>query len=530
MIIIYQVVPRLYGNTTCVNLPYGSIRQNGCGKMNDFTTEELQRIRDLGFTHVWYTGLLAHATCTDYSASGIPPCHHATVKGRAGSPYAVRDYYDIDPDLAINVDERLTEFRQLVVRTHAAGLKFVMDFVPNHLAREYKSVMKPAEVEDFTDKNFYVLPGTTLGGEINWGGYVETPAKATGNDCFTPSPTRNDWYETVKLNYTDHDTWEKMLHILLYWASQGVDAFRCDMAEMVTVDFWHWATAEVRKQHPHVSFIAEVYNPQQYRNYLHHGGFDYLYDKVGLYDTLHRIVSGAQSAIDITRCWQQHEDILHHLLHFMENHDEQRIASLFFAGDARKAIPAMIVSACMSASPLMVYAGQELGEPGMDEEGFSGRDGRTSIFDYWSVDTLRRRMQGNLTEAELRLQSFYQRLLRLCNESSALREGGFYDLQYANSSRGTLFNEHRQYVFLRKSDTQLLLVVVNFDGEDARCGVSIPQHAFDHLHLEARTKAEACDLLSGHTSHLDFVPEAPIMLEVPAYGGVIMEIKNQTDS
>ncbi len=523
MIVIYQVLPRLYGNVAHVNLPYGSIRQNGCGKMNDFTAGELLRIRELGFSHVWFTGLLAHATCTDYSAHGIPSCHHATVKGRAGSPYAIRDYYDIDPDLAQHVDERLAEFRQLVKRTHEAGLKFVMDFVPNHLAREYKSVMKPAGVEDFTDRNFHVLPGTTLGGEINWNGYVETPARATGNDCFTPSPTRNDWYETVKLNYTERDTWEKMCHILLYWAAQGVDAFRCDMAEMVTVDFWHWATSEIRKRYPQIVFIAEVYDPQQYRNYLHYGGFDYLYDKVGLYDTLRGIVSCGQSALGITRCWQQQEDICGHMLHFMENHDEQRVASSFFAGDARKAFPAMIVSACMSSSPLMVYAGQELGEPGMDEEGFSGRDGRTSIFDYWSVDSLHRRLQGKLTAEEERIQYFYQRLLRQCSESSALCEGSFFDLQYANVE-GSLFDEHRQYAFLRKSDSQLLLIVVNFDREDVRRGVRVPQHAFDYLRLDARYETNARDLLSDQSIFLDFMPETPIMLDVPAYGGVMLEI------
>ena len=147
-ITIYQVLPRLYGNTVTLNKNNGTLSENGCGKMNDFDARRLKRIKDMGFTHIWYTGLIEHATKTDYSAFGIARDNAEVVKGNAGSPYAIKDYYDIDPDLAVNVPERMKEFEQLVERTHRSGLKMIMDFVPNHVARHYHSDSKPAGVKD----------------------------------------------------------------------------------------------------------------------------------------------------------------------------------------------------------------------------------------------------------------------------------------------------------------------------------------------------------------------------------------------
>ena len=422
-IIIYQVFTRLFGNsnTRCKN--NGSISENGCGKLADFTAKALSEIKNLGATHIWYTGIIEHATQTNYSRYGIRPDHPAVVKGKAGSPYAIKDYYDVDPDMANSIPDRMKEFENLVKRSHKAGLKVIIDFVPNHVARQYHSDAKPEGVIDLGENdnkdvafspnnNFYYIPGQQLQGEIDLHmnapeAYVENPAKATGNDKFDAWPGRNDWYETVKLNYgVDYmngrwghfdpvpDTWQKMLDILLFWAAKDIDGFRCDMAEMVPVEFWGWAIPQVKEQFPHIIFIAEVYNPYEYRNYIFNGHFDYLYDKVGLYDTLRALTCGHESATNIPFRWQSLNGIEKNMLNFLENHDEQRIASDFFAGNAFKAIPAMVVSACMNTNPVMIYFGQELGEPGMDEEGFSGRDGRTTIFDYWTVDTIRRWRNG----------------------------------------------------------------------------------------------------------------------------------------
>ncbi|MBF0944884.1 MAG: alpha-amylase [Alloprevotella sp.] len=563
---IYQIFTRLYGACQPANnLPNGTIADNGVAKFNEFTADTLQRIKDYGFTHVWFTGVLEHATQTNYTRYGIHLDHPWIVKGRAGSPYAIKDYFDVDPDLAEDVPNRMAEFEALLERTHKAGLKFVIDFVPNHVARSYHSDAAPKGFEDlgagddeelaFTPRNnFYYCWGEPLHTEnfieAEQGGvpYLEYPAKATGNDVFHAWPNRNDWYETVKLNYgVDYNgggaqhfdpipsTWQKMTDILLFWASKGVDAFRCDMAEMVPVAFWHYAIAQVKAKYD-VQFIAEVYNPNEYRNYIHHGGFDYLYDKVGLYDTLRAVICQHTSAAAITNAWQNTDDIKEHMLYFLENHDEQRIASDFFCGDAQKAIPGLVVAACMGNNPLMIYAGQEIGEKGMDAEGFSGKDGRTTIFDYWSVPSLRKLSSIShslksknspnlvLTGKELSLYQDYQHILRLRNENQALSEGLFYDLMYVNYDGTEGFDCHRQYAFLRKTKDELLFCVANFSDNAIKCGVRIPAHAFDFLSIPSG-EYSAIDLISGVESTIALFPEACTQIKVRANNAILLSVK-----
>ena len=558
-IIIYQVFTRLFGNNNTRLKKNGSFDENGCGKMADFTTKALTEIKNLGATHIWYTGVIEHASQNNYNRYGIRPDHPAVVKGKAGSPYAIRDYYDIDPDIANSIPDRMKEFENLVKRSHKAGLKVIIDFVPNHVARQYHSDAKPEGVVDLGENddntvafspqnNFYYIPGEQLQGNIDLHmyapeAYVEMPAKATGNDKFDAWPSVNDWYETVKLNYgVDYmngrwghfdpipDTWKKMLDILLFWAAKDIDGFRCDMAEMVPVEFWGWAIPQVKEQFPNIIFIAEVYNPHEYRNYIFNGHFDYLYDKVGLYDTLRALTCGHESATNIPFRWQSLSGIEKHMLNFLENHDEQRIASEFFAGNPFKAIPAMVVSACMNTNPVMVYFGQEFGEAGMDEEGFSGRDGRTTIFDYWTVDTIRRWRSGGkydgklLTQAEKKLQSFYSTLLNLCNKEKAIREGEFFDLTYANLE-GVVFNEHRQYAFFRKAGKELLFIVVNFDEKPAAPCVKIPTHAFDYLGILFKDAYKAKDLLTGNTETLVMAPDQCTQILIEGFGAKILKIK-----
>ena len=555
--LIYQIFTRLYGNhSQGKNVPNGTIEQNGCAKLNDISLAQLNRISSYGFTHVWFTGLIEHATQTDYSSYGILADHPAVVKGRAGSPYAIKDYYDIDPDLATDVNKRMKEFEQLLKRTHQAGLKLVIDFVPNHVSRQYQSDVAPKGVrglgeDDDTSKcfspqnNFYYLEGQTLHTDFDTERrapqpYREYPAKATGNDCFSAWPSRNDWYETVKLNYgIDYQggrqayfdsipsTWTKMTDILLFWAKKGVDAFRCDMAEMVPAEFWAYATSKVKKAFPKVQFIAEVYNPAEYRRYIS-SGFDYLYDKVGLYDTLRAIITEGRSASCITGCWQSIDDIRDHMLNFLENHDEQRIASAFFAGDAKKTLPALVVSAMMGNNPFMVYAGQEIGEAGMEAEGFSGMDGRTTIFDYWRVGSLNKltsvHIDKKLTTEEAQLYRYYKRVLTLCKSEAALNDGVFYDLQYANYTRDTGYNCDRQYAFIRKSQKgQTLLVIANFDAHAVHVGVRIPEHAFSFLSLKPGMTSSV-DLLSGNLQTIELKQDCPTYVEVPAYGAVVLQI------
>ena len=556
--IIYQVFTRLFGNDKTACIPHGNKTGNGCGHFADFTQKALTEIQKLGATHIWYTGVIAHATQTDYTSYGIPSDHPAIVKGKAGSPYAIKDYYDVDPDLATKPEKRMKEFQNLIYRTHDAGLKVIIDFVPNHVARQYKSASRPEGVKDLGEEddqnlsfspqnNFYYIPGQPFHPDFDLQGsapvpYEECPAKATGNDNFSPSPGRNDWYETIKLNYgIDYcngggrhfdpipSTWFKMRDILLFWAGKGIDGFRCDMAEMVPCEFWGWAIPQVKEQHPELIFIAEVYNPNEYRNYIFNGHFDYLYDKVGLYDTLRAVTCGYGSATAITNCWQSVDDIQPHMLNFLENHDEQRIASDFFAGDARKALPALLVSACMNTNPMMIYFGQELGERGMDSEGFSGRDGRTTIFDYWSVDTIRRWSNHGrynlhlLNDKEKELRSFYQHVLNLCREEKAISHGAFFDLMYANKGNW-LMNEHRQYVFIRKYENEVLLVLVNFDNMPVHLSVNIPYHAFEYLRIPEYKTVQATDLLSGKDETISFASDKPVAVDLPEWGGKILKM------
>lgn len=553
--IIYQVLPRLFGNSKTTNKPHGSIAENGCGKFNDFTPKALKEIKALGATHIWYTGIIEHATQTDYTAYGIRKDHPAVVKGKAGSPYAIKDYYDVDPDLAVDVPNRMGEFEALIERTHQAGMKVIIDFVPNHVAREYYSDARPDGVQDLgagdakdknfaQNNNFYYLPNQPFNPLFDIQGYKEYPAKVTGNDQFTASPGIHDWYETVKLNYgVDYlngkrqhfypvpDTWQKMLDILLFWAGKKIDGFRCDMAEMVPVEFWQWAINRVKEQFPALIFIAEVYNPQEYRNYIFNGAFDYLYDKVGMYDLLRNIVCHHHPASQITQAWQALSGIENHMLHFLENHDEQRIASDFFAGNAWTIIPALIVSAMLTKAPFMLYAGQELGEPGMDAEGFSGLDGRTTIFDYWGVKSLqdwsdKGKFDGKLLSDEQQaLRALYQKLLNLSLSEPAIAKGKMYDLQYANFNNPT-YNTEKHVAFFRQYKQEIILIVVNFDHTPSEISVHIPQEAFEYLALDASSKITWQDLMDeSYQLFLNSFANNQVEISVPAHTGRILKLK-----
>lgn len=553
--IIYQVFPRWFGNTNTKPVRNGSLEENGVGKFSDFTPLALSKIKELGTTHIWYTGVIEHATQTDYTAYHIQKDHRAVVKGKAGSPYAIKDYYDIDPDLADHVENRMEEFEALVARTHDAGMKVIIDFVPNHVARQYHSDAQYNFIEelgqnDNTSKafdpnnNFYYIPGQPLTlpftNDDEGLGYSEFPAKATGNDRFDAFPNCNDWYETVKLNYgvdylngrSKHfdpipNTWHKMLDILRFWASKQIDGFRCDMAEMVPVEFWEWAIPLVKKDYP-VIFIAEVYNPAEYRNYIFNGHFDYLYDKVGLYDTLRAVICGQAPASNIPACWQSLEGIQSHMLNFLENHDEQRLASDFFAKDPSAGISGLMVSALMNTNPMMIYSGQELGERGMDEEGFSGLDGRTTIFDYWSVSTLRNWKNGGkydggkLTEKQKQLRQQYAAILNIAKNEPAITQGSFFDLMYTNE-KNRFFNNRNQYAFLRKHKNEVILVVANFTHSEQNVWVNIPEDAFKALDIKDNEAAMLKDLLTGTETISTLTTAWPFKEKLEACSGKVLK-------
>lgn len=496
--IIYQLLLRVFGNSNPNCVSNGSLILNGTGKFSDINQEVFNHLKSLSVSHIWFTGVIEHATKSDFTSYGIPKDNPDIIKGEAGSPYAIKDYYDVNPYLADNPSKRMQEFESLIEKTQNQGFKVIIDFVPNHLAREYKSDSAPDGVINFGESdnpdhfsaqnNFYYLPKETY---IN-GSYKETPAKASGNDCFTAYPSINDWYETVKLNYgvdymngcTKHfnpipKTWSMMYDILRFWCNKGIDGFRCDMAEMVPVEFWDWCLSKIKAEFPNVIFIAEVYNPAQYYSYLNTGKFDYLYDKVGLYDTLKYISQGHQSASSVTNCWQSLGDMQPSMLNFLENHDEQRIASDFNLKDAYKAIPSLVVSLMLNTSPFMIYFGQEVGESGMLSEGFSGTDGRTSIFDYCSAPSVVRLLSGTNSDSEQTLLSIYKKYFEFAIQEKAIKEGFTFDLQYANYNN-PYFDSNKCFVFARKEkdSAKTFIIAVDFSQSIKEARVNLPEHFF----------------------------------------------------
>ena len=538
-IIIYQMLPRLWGNIGGENIKNGTLKDNGCGKFSSIDTISLEYLRSLGVSHVWYTGIIRHATAED--SDGCTPSSADWVKGRAGSPYSITDYYDVNPYLADEPENRMEEFHKLVERTHAAGLKVIIDFVPNHVARDYGrfAAAHPAptgmaalgESDDksvhWKDSNdFFYYPGIPLALPIQNQTYMEMPAMASGNS-YTSSPGVNDWYDTIKLNYCDShtETWEKMYDIVNFWAGQGVDGFRCDMVELVPQAFFKWLISRIKKDRPDLLFVAEVYQKTLYSKYIREIGFDLLYDKSGIYDTLRAIVeknakdSGVpvedwQSAKRITWNWQSLGDLQPYMLNFLENHDEQRFASDFFGCDARNSYAALYTALYMNNAPFMLYAGEEVGERGMDNEGFSGRDGRTSIFDWWAPSSLTRLykyIHGEkkaLTHEEETMLDTYRKALKFAAEDNAVSKGTFYDLCYCNyASDG--FNPDRHFAFLRDFEDETLLIVCNFSKNDADMKISIPEHAFNWMKMPESEEF-------NHTT--------PVSVHVPATNGVIIKL------
>src|SRR5574344_162615 len=534
--IIYQILTRAFGNSNLKCVSGGSLNVNGCGKFNDITPQRLQEIKKLQISYIWYTGIIEHSTKTDYSSYGIRKDNPQIVKGEAGSPYAIKDYYDVDPDLAVDIERRMDEFCALVDRTHHAGMKVMIDFVPNHLAREYFSDHLPIDCENFgendtialsfsKDNNFYYL----INKKFNTSNiihtqkqtYFESPVKVTGNDLFSDTPSSNDWYDTVKLNYGINPadgnkqftpfpkTWEMMLDVLEFWASKGIDGFRCDMVGMVPVEFWAWAIEMMKERYPGIIFIGELYEKELYGSYINEGGFDYLYDKSGLYDCLNRLSlyytakrfkeAGEMPITNsITANWQSVDRIQNRLLNFLENHDEQRLASDFNLGNPFLALSELTVSLMLNRAPFLLYNGQEYGEKV-----------KTSIFDYCSIPAIVNACNNNLNSYQIELYNIYLKLLFISINESAIRDGDLYDLQYANktsSVESTCFNPNSMYTFIRRTrktfndsapKIEMILCTVDFTQQSSRVKIMLPDDLFKSWNIAPGSCFDEIDLVGN---------------------------------
>ena len=533
--VIYQLMVRTFGNIFETRKTNGTLAENGCGKFNDIAPAALTSLKDMGFTHLWLTGVLEQASGTSFP--NRPADDPDILKGIAGSPYAIKDYFDVCPDYAVEPDKRLDEFKSLLDRCGKHGFKVIIDFVPNHVARSYHSDVRPDLSFGEGDKrgvffdrenHFYYLQPDHPGG----GAPLKLPTagrpgcdglfapettfgRVTGNNVISWSPSINDWYETVKLNYghdfthgraTSHlpgpaaapadvpKTWRTMDEILGYWQAMGVDGFRCDMAHMVPMEFWRWVVKRCRSRNPDVFFSAEAYDNDPAKltdghvlDELLDAGFDAVYDDPS-YDVLEGIYDSGKWANDLDPLTFT-GDRFHKSLRYAENHDEVRLASPKEWGGLGMKVgkPVSAVLFSMGRGAVMLYHGQEVGEPAAGEEGFGGDDARTTIFDYWSMPEFTKWLNGGkydggrLSDEQKSLRDWYGKLIR-ATQCRAFTAGEFYGLNHANRdnpSFGRVGDEsasgHWLYAFLRcdAKSGQVFLVIANFHGSKTLRGVKI---------------------------------------------------------
>lgn len=529
--VIYQLVVRYFSNTTTTNTQNGTIQQNGCGKFNHITTTAINAIKDLGVTHIWLTGVLRQATMTDYAGNdpqlpdiNLPADDPDIVKGRAGSFYAIRDYFDVCPDYAETPANRLQEFDALVARIHAAGLKVVIDLVPNHVARSYDSVVNPAmnfgSTDDKTEffkpetNNFFYLVdppgqalslsrpasfnpvGVTFDGQFEPENGVGTNIpKVTGDNVTSASPSETSWYETIKLNYGHNfadpgtssydpipDTWNKVDAIIEYWQNRGIDGFRCDFAHYVPVQAWSYLISRAKQRHPNVWFVAEAYDnlPGLLQN-----GMDVVYNDPA-YDALKSIYQGSGTQADLNNVLDSLSDVDRpRYLHYLENHDERRIASPVVGGGnpddsgfgsmnaGRQLAPLVYL---YNSGPILFYNGQEVGEPGAGAEGFGGDDGRTTIFDYWAMPEFAKWVNnhaydgGGSSAAQLELRAYYRDLLALAQDPS-VRGGRYWGLEHHNETHNANYpTGFFAYARFDTASERAIVVVANFTFASSASG------------------------------------------------------------
>jgi glycosidase len=578
---IYQLFLRQFSNTNETRQPNGTLAQNGCGRFADLDDRALAALQELGVTELWLHGILRQASATDYSAVGLPADDPDLLKGLAGSPYAVRDVCDVSPDYAVDPARRREEFQDLLVRIHSRGMRVVIDFVPNHVARSHHSVVRPdlnyGAGDDRTrffapNNHFYYLEGTgplrlptvqdgrpvsptcqVTGGCDGLFEDERDHGKVTGNNANSWSPGAGDWYETVKLNYGHDfragrhggrafptperpetpipDTWHKQDAVLAHWQSLGVDGFRCDMAHWVPLEFWQWAVARARVRDPGVRFLGEAYDNDP--NKLTDGnvltglvgaGFDAVYDHQS-YQLLQGIYDGPKWANDLDAVLGAVAP-LHQSVRYAENHDEVRLAHPGSWGGvgAQVGRPVTALLFGVGRGPLLLYNGQEVGEPAATVEGFGGGQGRTSIFDYGSMPELAKWVNGHrydggrLSPGQRELRQWYAHLLAVCAEP-ALSQGEFHPLNGVNGENpaygrlpGESASGHWLYTYLRHDPAsgQRFLVVVNLHPQvslrEVRIRFSAP--ALAALGIPAWTGSwRFTDRLAG---------ESPVTWEAPS--------------
>ncbi len=349
--VIYQIFERQYS-------PKGDFNS---------ITNDLDRLKNLGVTVLWLMP--------------IHPIGKLKSKGTIGSPYAVKDFYAINPDYGTKDD-----FKRLVSESHKRGLKVIIDIVANHTA--WDSVM------------------------------MKNPAFYTHNDkgeIVSPVP---DWADVADLNYDNPETRKYMTEMLVSWIRDyDLDGFRCDVAFFVPTDFWETARAEVNKIKPETLWLAEAETPD-----LLIKAFDLDYSWAN-HSVMTNVLEGNLPASEMRRNWEKQKSQMPKnslLMRFSDNHDERRAIARF---GEKGALAAQVLAFTMDGVPL-VYNGMEVGD--------TSESGAPALFEkipiFWQI-----------AERRPEFPRFYKEMIALRKNSVALRRGDLKWLKNSDEARVVTF-------------------------------------------------------------------------------------------
>jgi len=332
--VIYEIYPRSF-----------SARGNFDG-----VTERLDELKELGVTLLWLMP--------------IHPISREKKKGSIGSPYAVRDYYGINPDYGTRND-----LRRLVDETHKRGMRIIIDIVINHTGWDSVLMKEP---------EFYQRDAS---------GRIVSP---------------HDWTDVAALDYRNQKLRAYMIEMLKYWLRElDLDGFRCDVAGEVPTDFWESARAELEKVKPNIVMLAEADKPELL---VHAFDLDYAWP---FHAAINDVFAGGSPATTLRKTWERERaDYPRRAIHmrFWDNHDEERAIARF---GKRGALAASALVLTMDGVPLL-YNGAEAGDA--TESGAPALFERLPVF--WKI-----------AERRPEFRRFYQAMIALRREHAALRQG-----------------------------------------------------------------------------------------------------------
>lgn len=345
--VIYEIFPRAFS-------PEGNF--NG-------VTARLDELKTLGVNILWLMP--------------IHPVGQEKKKGTIGSPYAVRDYYAINPDYGTKED-----LRRLVAEAHRRGMKVIIDIVANHTS--WDSVMMKTPEFYTHDKSGKIIP---------------------------PVP---DWADVADLNYDSPRLRDYMVEMLKFWLREyDLDGFRCDVAGFVPTDFWERARTELEKIKPDIVMLAEWHAPDLLVKAF---DLDYAWP---LHGTLTEVLMGMKPASSLRESWrEEREQFPRNSLHmrFSDNHDERRAIARF---GERAALAASALVFTLDGVP-MLYNGMEVGD--------TAESGSPALFEklpiFWQI-----------RERRPEFPRFYQQMIALRKAHEALRGGELEWIRNSDEAR-----------------------------------------------------------------------------------------------